>query len=257
VESAQPQEKAGVPTADVRGNIPSHRARTTIASQLYNAREPMTLFEWQQWLGHSSPAATQHYAKITPLKIVQRTDGHHGLVQKRWLTARAYKKFLQPIEKGTKAELHSMEIYEALMRKNDLKIVRTEILNKHCAKTWDLCLGHHQRQSVLVSCRQAWSCVRSLFKSVEGHDRWLRLWEFHLRPDGRREALTNEKAIANRIRRRNPEPGRTCGRSRPALGPDRPQDLRLRRARLVRLRQQAPRCKADLAAQPEHPKPVL
>lgn len=36
--------KAGVPTADVRGNITSHRARSTIASQLYNAKEPMTLF---------------------------------------------------------------------------------------------------------------------------------------------------------------------------------------------------------------------
>ena len=33
----------GVPTADVRGNITSHRARSTIASQLYNAKEPMTL----------------------------------------------------------------------------------------------------------------------------------------------------------------------------------------------------------------------
>ena len=58
--------KVGVPTADVRGNITSHRARSTIASQLYNAKEPMTLFELQAWLGHSSPASTQHYAKITP-----------------------------------------------------------------------------------------------------------------------------------------------------------------------------------------------
>ena len=44
--------KAGVPAADVRGNITSHRARSTIASQLYNAKEPMTLFELQAWLGH-------------------------------------------------------------------------------------------------------------------------------------------------------------------------------------------------------------
>jgi hypothetical protein len=58
--------KAGVPTADVRGNITSHRARSTIASQLYNAKEPMTLFELQAWLGHRSPNTTQHYAKITP-----------------------------------------------------------------------------------------------------------------------------------------------------------------------------------------------
>jgi integrase len=58
--------KAGVPDADVRGNITSHRARSTIASQLYNAKEPMTLFELQAWLGHRSPQSTQFYAKISP-----------------------------------------------------------------------------------------------------------------------------------------------------------------------------------------------
>ena len=58
--------KAGVPAADVRGNITSHTARSTIASQLYNAKEPMTLFELQAWLGHRSPQSTQYYAKITP-----------------------------------------------------------------------------------------------------------------------------------------------------------------------------------------------
>ncbi|MGC2172725.1 MAG: tyrosine-type recombinase/integrase, partial [Candidatus Sulfotelmatobacter sp.] len=63
--------KAGVPTSDVRGNITSHRGRSTIASQLFNAKEPMTLFELQEWLGHSTPAATQHYAKITPIKLAK------------------------------------------------------------------------------------------------------------------------------------------------------------------------------------------
>lgn len=58
--------KAGVPAADARGNITSHRARSTIASQPYNAKEPMTLFELQAWLGHRSPESTQHYAKISP-----------------------------------------------------------------------------------------------------------------------------------------------------------------------------------------------
>ena len=58
--------KAGVSHNDVRGRITSHRARATIASQLYNAKEPMTLFELQAWLGHRSPETTQHYAQITP-----------------------------------------------------------------------------------------------------------------------------------------------------------------------------------------------
>lgn len=37
-----------------------------VASLLYDAREPMTLFELQTWLGHRSPEATQHHAKIPP-----------------------------------------------------------------------------------------------------------------------------------------------------------------------------------------------
>lgn len=58
--------KAGVPRSDLRGRITSHRARSTIASQLYNAKEPMTLSELQAWLGHRTPNTTQHYAKISP-----------------------------------------------------------------------------------------------------------------------------------------------------------------------------------------------
>lgn len=61
--------KANVPTDDVRGRITSHRARATIATQLYNAKEPMSLFELQAWLGHRSPHSTQHYARITPTTL--------------------------------------------------------------------------------------------------------------------------------------------------------------------------------------------
>jgi hypothetical protein len=63
--------KAGVPTSDIRGTITSHRARTTIASQLYNAKEPMTLYQLQEWLGHRSPETTQHYAKISPKTLAR------------------------------------------------------------------------------------------------------------------------------------------------------------------------------------------
>ena len=47
--------KAGVARSDVRGNITSHRARATIASQLFNSREPMSLFEPRPCLGHAAP----------------------------------------------------------------------------------------------------------------------------------------------------------------------------------------------------------
>jgi integrase len=64
-------QKAGIPEHDARGAITSHRARPTIATQLYNAPDPMSLAELQQWLGHSSPSSTQHYAKITPTKLAR------------------------------------------------------------------------------------------------------------------------------------------------------------------------------------------
>ena len=63
--------KAGIPREDIRGAITSHRARATIASQLYNAKDPMSLFELQAWLGHTNPSSTQHYAQITPLTLTK------------------------------------------------------------------------------------------------------------------------------------------------------------------------------------------
>jgi integrase len=54
--------------------ITSHRARSTIASQLYNSREPMSLFDLQEWLGHRSPNATQYYAKVSPTKLAKKYE---------------------------------------------------------------------------------------------------------------------------------------------------------------------------------------
>jgi hypothetical protein len=64
-------KKAGIPQQDVRGKITGHRARATIATQLFNAHDPMSLFELQEWLGHKHPSSTQHYAKITPTKLMK------------------------------------------------------------------------------------------------------------------------------------------------------------------------------------------
>ncbi len=73
-------EKAGVPLRDARGNITSHRAHSTIASMLYNAKEPLTLFELQAWLGHHSPNSTQYYAKQSPTKVAKSYEkaGYFG-----------------------------------------------------------------------------------------------------------------------------------------------------------------------------------
>jgi len=70
--------KAGIPRCDARGSISGHRARSTIASQLFNARHPMTLFELQAWLGHRSPATTQHYVAFTPTRLARAyTEAHY------------------------------------------------------------------------------------------------------------------------------------------------------------------------------------
>jgi hypothetical protein len=68
-------KKAGVPEKDARGDITSHRARSTIASQLFNSNESLSLFELQEWLGHRSPHTTQHYAKVTPTKLASKYAG--------------------------------------------------------------------------------------------------------------------------------------------------------------------------------------
>jgi len=63
--------KAGIPEADARGAITSHRARATITSQLYNAREPMTIWELKEWLGHRYISSTEYYIKTSPTKLAK------------------------------------------------------------------------------------------------------------------------------------------------------------------------------------------
>jgi len=66
--------KAGVPLEDARGRITSHRARATIASQLVNCKEPLTLLELQKWLGHATPDSTRHYTAVTPTKMANSLE---------------------------------------------------------------------------------------------------------------------------------------------------------------------------------------
>lgn len=60
--------------------------------------------------------------------------------KKKDLTAAQTRKFIAPIEKGMFVELQVMDDYEQLLVANGLRVLRREVLNKHCAKTWDLCL---------------------------------------------------------------------------------------------------------------------
>lgn len=63
--------KAGIPESDARGPITSHRARATIASQLYNAPEGMSLPDLGKWMGHATLSATRHYVTIAPTKLAK------------------------------------------------------------------------------------------------------------------------------------------------------------------------------------------
>ncbi|WP_280383635.1 tyrosine-type recombinase/integrase [Nocardia wallacei] len=61
--------KAGIPETDSRGALTSHRARSTIATQLLNAPEPLSIADLQEWLGHKHIASTRHYAAILQRRL--------------------------------------------------------------------------------------------------------------------------------------------------------------------------------------------
>jgi tocopherol O-methyltransferase len=61
--------------------------------------------------------------------------------KKENLTRAETREFIDPIEKGMFVELQPMDDYEQCLVSNGLQIMRREVLNKNCAKTWDLGLG--------------------------------------------------------------------------------------------------------------------
>ncbi len=63
--------KAGLAREDARGAITSHRARTTIAYQLANGKQPLSVFELKEWLGHRHLSSTLHYVKPSPTRVAK------------------------------------------------------------------------------------------------------------------------------------------------------------------------------------------
>jgi tocopherol O-methyltransferase len=60
--------------------------------------------------------------------------------KKKGLTPAETKQLIDPIQKGMLLELRSMDDYEHFLTSNGLQVMHREILNKNCAKTWDLSL---------------------------------------------------------------------------------------------------------------------
>jgi len=63
------------------------------------------------------------------------------------LTPAEHKKFIEPIEKGMLVELQTMERYKDILESSQLQVVQAEILNKYCAKSWDLSLDIIKKRS--------------------------------------------------------------------------------------------------------------
>ena len=60
--------------------------------------------------------------------------------KKEDLTRAETRRHIQPIEEGMFVELLPLADYEAWLHSNGLRILHCEILNKQCARTWDLSL---------------------------------------------------------------------------------------------------------------------
>lgn len=58
--------------------------------------------------------------------------------RKEYLTPAETRKFVEPIERGMFVELKAMADYQKLLNANRLELTHREVLNKNCAKTWDI-----------------------------------------------------------------------------------------------------------------------
>ena len=77
-------KKAGVPERDLRGKITSHRARSTIATQLFNAKEPMSLCELQEWLGPECSFLLSIQLCRIVVRVQVREEREHSLSAGTW-----------------------------------------------------------------------------------------------------------------------------------------------------------------------------
>jgi cyclopropane fatty-acyl-phospholipid synthase-like methyltransferase len=82
--------------------------------------------------------------------------------KKENLTSAETKKFIQPIEKGMLCELQIMDDYEHYLTSNGLQITHREVLNKNCAKTWDLGLD-------IIRNRSFWALAAKYGSNIVSH----------------------------------------------------------------------------------------
>jgi tocopherol O-methyltransferase len=94
-----------------------------------------------------------------------KPDGAFAIIdwfKKENLTSAETKKFIQPIEKGMLCELQIMDDYEQYLTSNGLQITHREVLNKNCAKTWDLGLD-------IIRNRSFWELAAKYGSNIVSH----------------------------------------------------------------------------------------
>ncbi len=67
--------------------------------------------------------------------------------KKEGLTPAQTHKFIEPIEHGMFVELQTMDDYESSLVSSGLQVIHRQILNKQCAKTWDISLDIIKHES--------------------------------------------------------------------------------------------------------------
>jgi len=63
-------------------------------------------------------------------------------------SAREHERLFRKIEDGMLVKLHTMQDYQSYLAAAGMKVIRTEVLNEYCAKTWDFCLDIIKERSL-------------------------------------------------------------------------------------------------------------
>jgi integrase len=167
--------KAGVPEHDARGDITSHRARSTIASMLANAKEPLGLFDLMQWMGHRTPNSTLQYLKSSPTRLAK--------------------------------VFASAEYFERNLRSIDVLVPRGETAQ---GEPWRYDLGHgYCRYEFFAQCPHRLACARCDYYEpkdsqevlvLEAEGNLVRLRQDLLLTDEEREAIDGDVLTFQKLR---------------------------------------------------------
>ena len=77
------------------------------------------------------------------------------------LPAAAKKKYIDPIENCLLVQLHELNDYTGFLKASGLRVTQCEVLNKNCAKTWDIPLDISKKKPFWeLAAKHAKECIR-------------------------------------------------------------------------------------------------